>query len=181
MIYKDNILDKTFVDQLASDLRNKVRWQPNNSASRSYPYNENLEYVLLGHKFFNRVSLDIIEYGEDMEFNKKLINLFYHLKDAFNKPNIMLEQIAGNLQFKGMDGGLHMDGYKEDNKTSFILMLSPDYDVENDGGVFYNETQNKEIAFKHGRVVEIESSDLHLGKAFDSPYKMRFSLRFTGG
>ena len=181
MIFKDNLLDKLFVDQLASDLRNKVNWRPNNSSLKSYPNNENLDSVMLGHTFFDRLSLDIIQYGDDMNFNKKLIDLFYFIKDSFNKPNLVLKTISGNLQFMGMDGRLHIDSHKDDNETSFILMLSPDYDVENKGGVFYNATQKKEVAFKHGRIVEIDSSDLHLGKAFDAPYKMRFSIRFTGG
>ena len=83
MIYKDNILDKTFVDQLASDLRNKVNWRPNNSSLKSYPNNENLDSVMLGHTFFDRLSLDIIQYGDDMNFNKKLIDLFYFIIRRF--------------------------------------------------------------------------------------------------
>ena len=71
-----HILDKTFVDQLASDLRNKVRWQPNNSASRSYPYNENLEYVfsdtleMLDAVFINNNSNNLIyKEATDLFFN----------------------------------------------------------------------------------------------------------------
>jgi hypothetical protein len=181
MRYKDNCLDKIFVDELSHNFKHQVDWKPNNSAGiTSYPYMDNPIYLLMGMSFFERKTPDIIEYGPKMNLNIKLINLFYHIKKTFDKPDLTLQKIVGNLQFKGMDGGLHRDDNGSGIGTSYILLFSPCNEVDNIGGGFYNDTVKEEVDFKHGRIIEINSSDLHRGKAFDEPYKIRFSVRFTG-
>ena len=72
------------------------------------------------------------------------------------------------------------DDYGYNQGTSFIVMLSPNNETENIGGEFYNETQKKSVEFKHGRVIMLDSTDLHLGKSFNVPHKMRISLRLAG-
>ena len=115
-----------------------------------------------------------------MNWNITLIDLWNHLKTSFGKHHLFLHTIYANLQFKGMDGKLHRDDYGKGEGTSFIIMLSPNNDVENIGGEFYNDTLKKNVDFKHGRVVMLDSTDLHLGKAFNVPHKMRISLRLSG-
>jgi len=179
MIVKDNIFDKFYMDELAFDLKFKVKWRADNSASRSYPYNSNQNYLLMGSTFFKRETMDIIKYGDDMDLNRKLIDSFYHIKNEFKKPDLVLKEISGNCQFQHMDGKLHTDG-SQVGLTSYILMLSPDYDVQDIGGVFYSETDQKEVPFKHGRVIEIDSFNVHRGEAFNKQHKLRFSIKFTG-
>jgi hypothetical protein len=79
-----------------------------------------------------------------------------------------------------MDGGLHTDDYGKGEGTSFIVLLSPNNETENVGGEFYNDTLKESVPFKHGRVVMLDSTNLHLGKAFNVPHKMRISLRLSG-
>ena len=180
MKYNDQVLDKSFAYELANYYKRKAKWEASNHADSSYPYGDNPSYNLLGHSHFTRKSIDLIEYGSDMSMNIKLINLWNHLKTAFGKPHLFLHGIYANLQFKGMDGGLHTDDSGYNQGTSFIVMLSPNNETENIGGEFYNETQKKSVEFKHGRVIMLDSTDLHLGKSFNVPHKMRISLRLSG-
>ena len=180
MEYSDTIIDKKFAFELANYYKQKVLWSANNSASASYPYNDNPSYILFGTKHFLRKNIDVIEYGPDMNWNITLIDLWNHLKTSFGKHHLFLHTIYANLQFKGMDGKLHRDDYGKGEGTSFIIMLSPNNDVENIGGEFYNDTLKKSVEFKHGRVVMLDSTNLHLGKAFNVPHKMRISLRLSG-
>jgi|TARA_R100000329_G_C7573293_1_gene202957 hypothetical protein len=180
MEYSDTIIDKSFAYELANYYKTKVKWHANNHADASYPYKDNPAYNLFGIEHFLRKNIDVIEYGPDMNMNVRLIDLWNHLKTAFGKPHLFLHAITANLQFKGMDGGLHRDDYDKGEGTSFIVMLSPNNDTENIGGEFYNDTLKKSVDFKHARVVMLDSTNLHLGRAFNVPHKMRISLRLSG-
>ena len=176
----DEAIDKSFAYELSHYYKTKVHWGSNNHADTSYPYNDNPEYNLLGIEHFLRKSMDVIDYGPDKDMNIKLINLWHHLKHSFGKPHLFLHGIAANLQFQGMDGGLHTDDYGKGEGTSFIVMLSPNNDTENIGGEFYNDTLKEEVKFKQGRVIMLDSTNVHCGKAFNVPHKMRISLRLSG-
>ena len=96
----------------------------------------------------------------------------------YSKNKCMLQDIHGNLQFKGMDGTFHRDG--GGNQTVFIMMLAYHDIEENMGGEFYHEPSGEKIPFKQGRIMEMTASDLHRADAFNVPHIPRFSIKFTG-
>ena len=181
------ILDEIFDDRFLVDLvhrLNHTSWYPNNIANRNtWPYGDKGTHKLLGHTFFYRKNLDIIEYSTDINLSYQLIDSFYTVSSSF-KRNLFLQQISGNLQFAGMDGTNHIDGrgFGEDGKNvySYILMLGDGLTDSNDGGEFINETLGESVSYKLGRVIEIYSDEVHRGNSFRTPNRCRYSIKFTG-
>ena len=174
----DNIFDRRYLDELVSKLSHSP-WYPNNIANRStWPYGETGSHCIFGEQFFERKSLDIINYGSNVALSHELIDCFYAITRKAEK-NLVLQEIAGNLQFAGMNGSDHRDtlGGITDDIFSYILMLSADPGT---GGAFVNETENKVIPFKHGRGNEIEGHAVHRGLAFETEHKPRYSVKFVG-
>ena len=177
----DDIFDKRYLDELIHKLT-KTSWCPNNIANRStWPYGDKGTHRFLGTTFFNRHNIDLIEY-RDLKLSTELIDIFYAINRKTEKK-LLLQLIEANLQFMGMDGTNHIDMNNpndKENEVVYIMMLSDEYIETDGGGQFINETVGQEVEFKHGRVIEMSSTDLHRGLAFNIPYKPRYSLKFLG-
>lgn len=174
----DNVFDKRWLDEISDRLIN-APWYANNIANaNTWPYKEKGTHRLLGDRFFYRFNDNHIEYNKsDMELGNALINSFDHIQQKTNKK-MRLEEIGTNLQFKGMDGTIHVDG--NINQQTFILMLSNEHYPENIGGSFYHEPSDTNVDYKYGRLVEITASDPHKGMAFTKPDIARMSVKYLG-
>lgn len=176
-MYKDNILDKRFADELYWLLLN-TPWHARNIANRNtYPYGDEGTHLFLGKQIFYIEN----KYNIYSDINKidmfKFIDLFEHLCIIFN-TKLNLKDISVNLQFYGQDGSFHKDG--EETQDVFILMLcnrNLDSDI---GGNFINQNTNEDIPFKHGRVIFLNANDNHKGLAFNKPHIPRISVKFVG-
>tara|TARA_R100000773_G_C4219406_1_gene118001 strand:- start:2399 stop:2932 length:534 start_codon:yes stop_codon:yes gene_type:complete len=176
-MYRDNILDKRFADELYWLLLN-TPWHARNIANRNtYPYGDEGSHLFLGKQIFWKEN----EYDIYSEVNKqdmfKFINLFEHLCNTFN-VNLKLKDISVNLQFFGQDGTFHTDG--DEKETVFILMLCNKNLDQNIGGNFINQDTKEDISFKHGRVITFRANNKHKGLAFNKPYIPRISVKFVG-
>jgi len=177
----DNIFDPFWVTTLARKLYYEP-WKPLNVAnSTTYPDGDIGSHRLMGTFWFQREedSNDLITYGNNIELSHDLVRAFYAIQKRAQR-NLKLTQIYGNLQFAGMDGTNHIDAPEHKQEISYVLMLSDGIHLENDGGEFINETTQEVVEFKNGRVIEINAEDLHRGRAFNTQYIPRFSVRFTG-
>ena len=176
----DNVFDKRFLDEFSHKLR-YTTWKVSNTANRTtWPYGEKGTHRLLGDMLFNRKSIDIIEYNDDLELSYSAIEMFYAIQ-AHSKRRLYLEQIATNCQFMGMDGTNHTDVIDSKAKEySFILMLCDEIIDDNQGGEFINQTLEETVPFRYGRVIEFETHQLHRGMAFKIPNVARYSLKFVG-
>lgn len=178
MNFLDDIFDKKYSDEVAYTLRNNTPWDPTNVANRvSWPYQFKGSHVLLGSTIFNFIDTYKYEYHPNKEFAFSLIDAFHQISFRFGK-NLILKGISANLQLKGMDGTLHTDG--DNNTTVFIYMLTDDYINDNLGGEFYNDSLKQSVPFRHGRVIQMNASNLHCGKSFTQDNICRFSIKFTG-
>ena len=176
----DNIFDKKFLDDFSYKLR-YTTWNTYNIANRkTWPYGEKGTHRLLGNVLFDRKSIDIIKYHDDLELSYEAIKMFYAIQAKSNK-NLQLEQIITNCQFMGMDGTNHTDVIDSKAKEySFILMLCDEIIDDNQGGEFINQTLEETVPFRYGRVIEFETHDLHRGMSFKEPHIVRYSLKFVG-
>ena len=174
----DDIFDKRYLDELTHKL-SKTPWYPNNIGNRStWPYGDTGTHKLLGTNFFHRRNIDLIEY-RDLKLSTELIDIFYVI-NRNTERKLLLQKIDANLQFSGMDGTNHVDMTNpNDNEVVYIMMLSDEYVETDGGGQFINETENMEVEFKHGRVIEMSSPDIHRALSFNIPHKPRYSIRFT--
>ena len=178
MNFLDDIFDKKYSDEVADILRNETYWNTTNVANRfSWPYKLKGSHLLMGVDIFNRIDDYKYEYHPNKQFAFSLIDSFHQIASFFNKK-LNLKKIVANLQLKGMDGTLHIDG--DDNTTVYIYMLCDDYIDSDIGGEFYNETLQQTIPFRHGRVIEMKASNLHCGKSFNKQNTCRFSIKFEG-
>jgi len=174
--YYDDIFDKKFLDDISNELI-KAPWYATNVANRkSWPYGEMGSHRLLGDLFFYRHNFDDIRYNTNRNLSNTFVNSFYAITKRLNK-NLRLMECVTNLQFKGMDGSIHIDG--RDDQTAYILMLSNEV-AENIGGEFINETMNITVPYKYGRVIEITASDNHKANAFSEPHIARMSVKWLG-
>ena len=104
----DDIFDKRFLDEFANKLR-YTNWYPTHISNRTtWPYGEKGTHRLLGDVLFRRKSFDKIDYGKDKDLSFQTIDMFYAIRKAVQRKMI-LQQIATNLQFMGMDGTNHSD------------------------------------------------------------------------
>jgi len=174
----DDIFDKRYLDELTWKLQ-PASWYSSNIANRTtWPYGDKGTHRLLGDIFFHRKNIDIIHYNKtNIDLSFQLIDMFNIIKKCADR-NLLLEQIASNLQFMGMDGSNHHDGTDED--FSYVLMLSDDFVNDDEGGEFVNETVGKTVPYKYGRIIEFKASDVHRGLAFKTPHKARYSIKFLG-
>ena len=172
----DDIFDRRFLDDLTHRLSHSA-WYPNNIANRkTWPYGEVGSHRIFGEQFFERQSRDIIHYGSDVKLSHLLLDCFYAIERRVKK-DLVIQEIAGNLQFPGMDGSNHRDTLGgRDDLFSYIMMLSSD---PGEGGEFINVTTNQTVPFLHGRVIEITSEDIHRGMSFTTKDKIRFSVKFV--
>ena len=90
-----------------------------------------------------------------------------------------LMEIFVNLQFKGMDGTLHKDGFVK-SKTAFILMLANEHVSGDIGGEFFHQPTNTKIPYGYGKLIELDAEDLHMGLAFNKPNVARISIKYVG-
>ena len=94
---------------------------------------------------------------------------------------MILQQIATNLQFMGMDGTNHSDVIDPNvEEYSYVLMLSDEYVSSEEGGEFVNDTVGETVPYRYGRTIEFKTSDKHRGLAFKTPHKARYSVKFVG-
>lgn len=174
--YCDDIFDKKYLDEIASELI-KAPWYAQNVANRnSWPYQERGSHRLLGDYFFHRLSEDDIRYNSNRNLSNNFINAFKAINQRLNK-DLRLMECDTNLQFKGMDGSFHTDG--RDDQIAYILMLSNEI-VEDIGGEFINQTMNVTVPYKYGRVIAITASDKHRANAFTQPHIARISVKWLG-
>jgi len=175
----DNIFDKRFLVSLTHKL-SMSPWYPNNIANRNtWPYGDNGSHKILGEIFYQRKNLDIIEYSKNIDLAYELVDCFYPIKRRAQKQ-LVLQLIAGNLQFCGMDGTTHTDGIGiEKDVWSYILMLGDDVEP-GQGGDFINESTTQTVPYQFGRVIEIDAYERHKGMAFTVPNKCRYSIKFVG-
>ena len=180
----DDIFDKIFLLEMSIWLMEECEWKANNVAnSQSLPYNIEGSHRLLGSTIYDNPTGTVKKYWEYVyrtDYTKKLEQFWdmYASIQKYSKNKCMLQEIFGNLQFKGMDGTFHDDG--NENQTVFIMMLAY-HDIEEDmGGEFYHEPSGEKIPFKQGRVMEMTASDSHRADAFNVQHIPRFSIKFTG-
>ena len=166
--YYDDIFDKYWVDEAAWKLINGP-WHATNVANRStWPYKAQGSHRLLGASFFPGPN----------RYHPELTEMFMRSFEpimAKVKRKMKLKEIATNLQFKGMDGTDHQDGYE--NESSFILMLSNEI-ISCKGGEFISGKDK--VKFKHGRVIEIKASQMHRALAFKKAHVPRMSVKYIG-
>ena len=176
-MFKDDIFDKRFIDELYQLLINGT-WKATNSANNyTWPYGEKGTHVLLGETIFIPLNKYQQRSSKTLEEQKIFLDTFDHLCKVFN-DKLRLDEISTNLQFCGMDGSVHVDGLK--NQIVYILMLSNN-DLPNDiGGEFINTSTNSKFNFKHGRVIKLNAADKHQGLAFNKPNIPRISVKFMG-
>ena len=166
----DGAFDKRWTSELASSLI-KCPWYATNVANRhTWPYKETGSHRLLGHSFLYNKKYS----NHDPKLNEILTNAFGHIQHLIQQQMVLTE-IGANLQFKGMDGTLHVDRSKKE--YTFILMLCNE-EVENIGGGFIHD--KKKISFKHGRLIQIKASDPHCGLSFNKPHIARMSIKWMG-
>jgi len=171
----DNIFDPTWIHDTTNLLKHKVAWNPNNIANRSsYPNGEIGSHLMLGCVLFNRLDDDMIEYTLPLEDTRRFIGAWYAIMRRAER-NGLLVNIGGNLQFKGMDGTKHIDGWP----WNYVLMLGMD-NKDLKGGEFINETTGEVVEYKSGRVIEIDKGEEHRANAFDNPNVPRYTLRLSG-
>ena len=176
MIIHENVFDKKWTNELASSLI-KCKWKADNVAGRkTWPYYETGNHRLFGTSFFFRKNEDYIEYNEDLNLSITLINAFNHIRKISNK-NMRLEMIDANLQFKEMNGTIHIDG--RENQIAYILMLCNE-EIDDIGGEFFYKPKNKKIKFKHGKLIEIPAHHEHYGLSFKKPNIARISVKWLG-
>ena len=176
----DDIFDKRFLDEFTNKLR-YTNWYPTNISNRTtWPYGEKGTHSLLGDVLFRRKSFDKIEYGKDKDLSFQTIDMFYAIRKAVQRKMI-LQQIATNLQFMGMDGTNHSDVIDPNvEEYSYVLMLSDEYVSSEEGGEFVNDTVGETVPYRYGRTIEFKTSDKHRGLAFKTPHKARYSVKFVG-
>ena len=176
----DDIFDKRFLDEFANKLR-YTNWYPTNISNRTtWPYGEQGTHRLLGDVLFRRKSFDKIEYGKDKDLSFQTIDMFYAIRKAVQRKMI-LQQIATNLQFMGMDGTNHSDVIDPNvEEYSYVLMLSDEYVSSEEGGEFVNDTVGETVPYRYGRTIEFKTSDKHRGLAFKTPHIVRYSIKFVG-
>ena len=106
--------------------------------------------------------------------------MFYAIRKTVQRK-MVLQQIATNLQFMGIDGTNHIDTLNPDTEEySYVLMLSDDHVSGEEGGEFINETVGQTVPYRYGRTIEFKTSDKHRGLAFKTPHKARYSVKFVG-
>ena len=172
-----NIFDKKWLDDLAYELI-KEPWYAQNIANRkTWPYGDKGTHLILGNTYFYKENENFIEYNKNLNLSYNLINSFSAIENTV-KRKMNLKSINANLQFKDMDGTLHVDG--NENQSIFILMLSNENIVENIGGEFYHQPTDTFVNFEQGKLIEQNGRDLHKGLAFKKPYVARMSVKFVG-
>jgi len=176
----DDIFDKRFLDEFTNKLR-YTNWYPTNISNRTtWPYGEKGTHRLLGDVLFKRENFDKIQYGKDKDLSFQTIDMFYAIRKAVQRKMI-LQQVATNLQFMGMDGTNHADVINPDvEEYSYVLMLSDEYVSSDEGGEFVNETVGETVPYRYGRTIEFNTSDSHRGLAFKTPHIVRYSIKFVG-
>tara|TARA_Y100000816_G_C25853693_1_gene445861 strand:+ start:99 stop:653 length:555 start_codon:yes stop_codon:yes gene_type:complete len=176
----DDIFDKRFLDEFTNKLR-YTNWYATNIANRStWPYGEKGTHRLLGDVLFARINVDKIQYSKDKDLSFETIDMFYAIRKTVQRK-MVLQQIATNLQFMGMDGTNHIDTLNPDTEEySYVLMLSDDHVSGEEGGEFINETVGQTVPYRYGRTIEFKTSDKHRGLAFKTPHKARYSVKFVG-
>ena len=180
----DDIFDKIFLNEISVWLMCECNWRANNVANRhSYPYFIEGSHRLLGSNIYNNPTGSAETYWKyvyTIDYLKKLQQFWgmYENIQEHSKNKCMLQNIHGNLQFKGMDGTFHNDG--EQHQTVFIMMLAY-HDIQEDmGGDFFHEASGEKIPFKQGRIIEMTASDSHRADAFNVYHIPRFSIKWTG-
>jgi hypothetical protein len=174
----DDFFDKRWLDEISDSLL-EAPWYANNIANAdTWPYRKKGSHRLLGDCFFHRQTDNFIRYNStDIELGSALINSFEQIQYKI-KRKLKLIEVYTDLQFKGMDGTVHVDG--NNNQSAFILMLSNEHYAENIGGGFYHQPTDTTIDYKYGRLIEITASDPHKGLSFNKPDITRFSVKYLG-
>ena len=149
----DDIFDKRFLDEFTNKLR-YTNWYPTNISNRTtWPYGEKGTHRLLGDVLFKRENFDKIQYGKDKDLSFQTIDMFYAIRRAVQRK-MVLQQVATNLQFMGMDGTNHADVINPDvEEYSYVLMLSDEYVSSDEGGEFVNETVGETVPYRYGRLI----------------------------
>jgi len=187
----DDIFDKMFLLEMTTWLMTECTYGTNNVANRtSRPYGLEGSHRLMGCSIYSNYEGSTEKYWEYMHKEhcswseqepRERLNAFgimYKEIQNHSRNKCLLQAIDINLQFKGMNGTLHLDGEK--NQTAFIIMLAY-HDIEKDmGGEFFHELSGKKIPFKQGRVIEMTANDPHRADAFNVYHIPRFSMKFTG-
>jgi hypothetical protein len=167
----DDVFDPHWINQLSFDLLNSS-WDLDNVACRKgWPYNQMGTHRILGNLFFSQKGM-----GSNVNLGNTFINAYnQHIRYVIGQPNLNLDSITGNCQFKGMDGTFHKDG--EDTDHSIVLMLYyPEKQVT--GGEFIYQPTNKKISFKQGRLIHFIASHKHRANAFNEKDIPRFSIKW---
>ena len=180
----DDIFDKIFLLEISVWLLEKCNWKNTNVANRNtVPYGIEGSHRFMGTLIYDNPAGTEEKYWEYVyrtdyiEMLQKLWGIYGSIQ-KYSKNKCLLQRIAGNLQYKGMNGTFHTDG--DENQTVFIMMLAYHDIEENMGGEFYHEPSGEKIPFKQGRVMEMTASDSHRADAFNVQYIPRFSIKFTG-
>jgi len=169
----DDVFDPHWINQLSFDLLNSS-WDLDNVACRKgWPYKQMGTHRILGQLFLHSKGT-----GPNVHLNNALISAYNeHIRHIIGRPDLRLDSITGNCQFKGMDGTFHSDG--NDNDHSIVLMLYyPEKEVT--GGEFIYKPTNKKIPFKQGRLIHFVASHKHRANAFNEKDIPRFSIKWIG-
>jgi hypothetical protein len=175
-IHQD-VFDKKWLDDISHILMREPWFASNVANNKTWPYGLKGTHLLLGNTHFSRLGNNKIHYSENISLVDNLIASFEAIENKV-KRKMKLMEISANLQFKGMDGTLHKDGSA--NQSVFILMLANENIFGNMGGEFFHQPTNKKIEFSHGKLIEQNGEDLHMGLAFNKPYIARMSIKYVG-
>ena len=146
----DNKFDKFWLSELNHVLLNKEGWKANNVANRT-----TWPHKTLGtHRLLGMIHF---RRGDEnfIQYGENK-SLSKTLIDSFthilNFSNLKLKliEISSNLQFKDMNGSTHTDG------------------------------NSKQVAFKHGRIIQFPADSLHAGMSFNKPNYPRISIKYVG-
>ncbi len=173
----EDVFDKKWLDDLSFTLMNEPWFADNIANRKTYPYGKKGTHLLLGNYHFLHLGDNKIRYSQNTELADNLIASFGAIERKV-KRKMKLMEISANLQFKDMNGTLHLDGPA--NQSVFILMLANEYIYEDMGGEFFHQPTNQYVKFGQGKLIEQNGEDLHLGLAFNKPYVARMSVKYVG-
>ena len=173
----EDVFDKKWIDDISFTLMGEPWFAGNVANRKTWPYGKKGTHLLLGNNHFLRMGDNKIQYSQNIGLADTLVASFEAIEKKV-KRKMKLMEISTNLQFKDMDGTLHTDGSA--NQSVFILMLANEYISEDMGGEFFHQPTNQYIKFGHGKLIEQNGEDLHLGLAFNKPYVARMSIKYVG-
>jgi hypothetical protein len=182
----DDKIDRSFLDMLSHKL-SKTLWDTNNIANRSsWPEGLYGTHRLLGNTIYDAevfaASNDIAKNPDNRELET---SIYYdiqalsdnHLGEVLGVGTRSLSQVHLNLQFKGMEGSLHIDGPPE---ALVCLIMLTDGVVEKDsGGGFFHAPTETTVPYRYGRIVSFSADELHKGNSFIDTELPRYTIKLV--